>query len=448
MHDDLRAAVEELSGWTRSILEDLVRIPSVSARGFDSAPVRQSAVAAEALLAEVGMQQVRLLEIDGAHPAVFGEIPAPEGAPTVLLYAHHDVQPPGPDEEWDSPPFEPHERDGRLYGRGTADDKAGIVTHLTALRAHEGKPPVGVKVFLEGEEESGSEHLLDFLDAYGQLLAADSIVIADSANWETGTPTFSTSLRGLVSCYVEVRVLDSAMHSGQFGGPLPDALTCLARVLATLHHPDGSTAVPGLLGYESQGPEYTEAALRSQAGVVPGVELIGQGSLASRLWTRPAISVLAIDAPPVDQAINQLVPGARAKVSVRLAPGDDPSRAMASLVEHLEKAAPWGVQVTVTPIEMGSPFQFDTKGPIYDAYREAFSEVWDADPVERGVGGSIPMVSALAEKYPEAGILLVGAADPFSQSHGPNESLDLADLHRCCLSEAIALRLLAAPSAG
>ncbi|MFQ5966365.1 MAG: dipeptidase [Acidimicrobiia bacterium] len=443
MNDDLKAAVDELTGWTRSTLEDLIRIPSVSRAGFDADPVRRSALAAADLLQDVGMQDARLLEMDGAHPAVFGEIPAAPGAPTVLLYAHHDVQPPGPSSEWDSPPFEPQERNGRLYGRGSSDDKSGVVMHLTALRAHRGRPPVGVKVFLEGEEESGSEHLPQFLEVYGSLLTADAIVIADAGNWKVGRPTFTTSLRGLIDCEVEVRVLEAAVHSGQFGGPLPDALTSLARILASLHQADGRPAVPGLVSYEESGLEYSNDELRSQAGVVDGVELIGRGPLTSRLWSQPAISVLAIDAPPVDEAINQLVPVARAKVSVRLAPGDDPTRAINSLVHHLEGAAPWGVQVTVTPGSKGKPFRLDTAGPAYDAYRRAFQEAWSTDAVEMGVGGSIPFVSALAELYPEASILLVGSADPSSRAHGPNESVDLGDLQRSCLAEAIALRLLA-----
>ena len=442
MHDDLRQSIQEMQLWMRSALEDLVRIPSVSAPGFDPANVRASAQAAAQLLEDSGVHGLRLLEIEGAHPAVFGEIPGPAGAPTVLLYAHHDVQPPGPADEWTSPPFEPAEREGRLHGRGSADDKAGVVLHAAALRAHAARSPVGIKLFFEGEEEIGSHHLGAFLETYGSLLAADAIVIADSANFKVGVPSFTTSLRGLVDCVVEVRILRSAVHSGQFGGALPDAITALARILATLHDDRGRPAIRGLSGYEEPGLEYSEADLRAEAGVLEGVELIGEGTLSSRLWTRPAVSVLAIDAPPVQEAINQLVPVARAKVSVRIAPGDDPYRAMAAITDHLRRAAPWGAAVTVTPGARGRAFKLDTGGPAYEAFSIGFREAWGTEPVETGVGGSIPFVAAFSDAYPEASILLNGVADPTSHSHGPNESVDLQELYRGALAEAIALRLL------
>jgi acetylornithine deacetylase/succinyl-diaminopimelate desuccinylase-like protein len=442
MHDDLRAAVDGLESWTRSTLEDLVRIPSVSASGFEPAEVRRAAETVSSLLADAGAQDVRLLEIDGAHPAVFGEVPAPDAAPTVLLYAHYDVQPPGPQHEWDTPPFTPVERNGRLYGRGTSDDKCGVVMHLTALSAHNGRPPVGLKFFFEGEEETGSEHLTAFLQTYSDLLEADAIVIADAENWRVGQPAFTTSLRGLIDCVVEVRVLRSAVHSGMFGGALPDALTVLSRILSTLHDERGRPAVAGLVSDDVEPLDLTAEELREQAGALDGVELLGNGSLESRIWSKPAISVLGIDAPPVAGAINQLVPAARAKVSVRLAPGDDPKAAAAALTTHLRNAAPWGASITITPGASADAFRLDATGRAYDAYRRADREAWGTDAVDIGVGGSIPFVPAFAERYPNADILLTGVADPTSRTHGPNESLDLDDLHRGCLAEAIALRLL------
>lgn len=423
-------------------LETFVRIPSVSASGYDPAEVRRSAEFTAGMLRDAGCAEVRLLEVDGAHPAVFAEIPAPEGAPTVLLYAHHDVQPPGPAEEWDSAPFEPFRRDGRIYGRGTSDDKAGVLVHVAALTAHSGKPPVGVKVLVEGEEEIGSAHLGEFLETYHEMLAADVIVILDALNWAVGVPTFTTKLRGLVDCTVEVRTLKHAVHSGGFGGVIPDAVTTLARLLATLHDEKGEVAVGGLHGDDTTDVDLSEDELRAQAEPVAGIHLLGEGSLTSRMWTKPSVSVLAVDAPPISEAINQLVPVARAKVSLRVAPGDDPRRAMDALVSHLESNVEWGAEVTVTRGAMGEAFSAETTGHAYDVFRTAFAEAWGRDTVEMGVGGSIPFVADFSERYPNATILLTGVADPTSRAHGPNESQDLAEIRNGALAEAIALRLL------
>jgi len=442
MPDDLHRLVEEDFPRLRSTLEDLIRIPSVSAPGHDPQEVRRSAEHVAGLLEAEGLTDVRLLELDGAHPAVFGEIPGPEGAPTVLLYAHHDVQPPGPAEEWETGPFEPFESGGRLYGRGASDDKAGIVMHLGAIRALGADSGVGIKVFIEGEEEVGSPHLPDFLDAYSDLLTADVILIADSSNWDTGVPTLTTSLRGLVAVTVEVRTLESAQHSGMFGGLYPDALMALSRLLATLHDDDGSVAVEGLVSEEVEGLELSEDQARAQATALPGVQTIGTGSLVSRMWTKPAVSILAVDAPPLSQAINQLVPVARAKVSMRIPPRQDPDAALEALTNHLKANAPWGARVTVTPVESAEGFALSTEGEAYEAWREGMRRAWGREPVEMGVGGSIPFVAAFSEKLPGATIILTGAGDPKSSIHAPNESQDLDDLKKSIVAEAIALRIL------
>ncbi len=430
----------------RKDLDALVRIPSVSAAGYDPDEVRRCAEYTADLYRGAGFPEVRLLEIDGAHPAVFAEIPAPEGAPTVLLYAHHDVQPPGPDAEWETSPFEPFERDGRLYGRGTSDDKAGVMVHVGAMKALGGRPPVGVKVIVEGEEEIGSAHLGDFLETYQDMLAADVIVILDSGNWAVGVPTLTTSLRGLVDCTVEVRTLRYAVHSGGFGGAIPDAITTLARLLATLHDGNGEVAVAGLQSSDNTQIDLSEDELRSQSEPVAGIQLLGSGSITSRLWTKPAISVLAIDAPPLAEAINQLVPVASAKVSLRIAPGDDPARAIAALTTHLETNVEWGAEVTVKPGALGEAFALSTSGAAFDVFREAFGQAWGAETIEMGVGGSIPFVADFAERYPDATILLTGVADPTSRAHGPNESQDLNEIRNGILAEAIALRLLGSAS--
>jgi len=423
-------------------LGDLVRIPSVSAPGYPAAPVEASAARVSELLHASGYETVETLDLPGAHPAVYAESRRRDGAPTVLLYAHHDVQPPGPDEEWSTPPFEPVEHDGRLYGRGTADDKCGVVTHAAVRRAFGDEPPVSIKVFVEGEEEIGSRHLDAFLARYGDLLAADAIVIADSGNWRVGVPALTTSLRGLVDCTVEVRTLRSAVHSGQFGGPVPDAITVLARMLATLHDEDGEVAVPGLVRGDADPLDLTEEEFRRQAGTVDGLDLIGHGSLTARLWRRPAVSVVALDAPRVDEAINQLVPVARAKVSLRLAPGDDPRRAMAALRSHLEAAVPWGAEVAVVPGAAAEPFDLSGDDRATRAFAEAMTRAYGVPPVDIGVGGSIPFVAAFRRRFPDASILLTGVADPTSAAHGPNESLDLGDLEKGCFAEALALQLL------
>lgn len=443
MHDDLRSAVRSDFDHLREMLADLIRIPSVSAPGYEPAEVRRSAEKAADLLRSEGVDDVQLLELGDAHPAVYGQVSGPAGTPTVLLYAHHDVQPPGPADEWQTGPFEPFEKDGRLFGRGASDDKSGIVMHLGALRAFDGAPPVNLKFFFEGEEEIGSRHLEAFLEEYTELLTADVIVIADAGNWRVGRPALTTSLRGITGVTVEVRTLAAAQHSGLFGGLYPDALMTLSRVLASLHNDDGSVAVPGLDSDEVEGLTMEEEEASAMAGAVAGLETLGSGSIVSRLWTRPAISVLALDAPPVSEAINQLVPVARAKVSMRTAPGQDNEAALAALRTHLESNVPWGAEITVTGTEAGDGFNLTTGGPAFEAWKAGMREAWGRDAVEMGVGGSIPFVAAFSEKLPNAPILLTGAGDPTSSVHAPNESQDLGDLEKSVLAEAIALRELA-----
>ncbi|HXY71088.1 MAG TPA: dipeptidase [Actinomycetota bacterium] len=434
--DEARTRVSRSMPDVRSELEQLVRIPSISADGFDPAEVRRSAELTAGLLEERGLQ-TRLLEVKGAHPAVLATRPAPPGRPTLLLYAHHDVQPTGPVELWQTDPFKPVEKDGRLFGRGTSDDKAGIVIHTGALRAWDDAPPVGITVLVEGEEEIGSLHLTEFLDAYADLLRADVVILADSANWSVGRPALTTSLRGLVDCVVEVRTLDHAVHSGEFGGAVPDAVIALSRLLASLHDDEGNVAVAGLVETDADPLDLTEEELRAWAGVRPGVHLIGRGSLTSRTWTRPSVSVLGIDAPAIGEATNQLVPSARAKVSMRLAPGQDPATAAAALADHLRAHAPWGAEVTVTDGAGAAPYRVVTKGPAYDAIRRSFSEAWNVAPVEQGTGGTIPLVAAFMERYPDAAMLLTGAGDPTSNPHSENESVDLDELERSVVAEAL-----------
>ncbi|HEX6300157.1 MAG TPA: dipeptidase [Acidimicrobiia bacterium] len=444
MHDDLKSAVAEDMPRLKELLATLIRMKSVSADGYDPARVREAGETIVSMLDEAGFDNARLLESSSGHPAVFAEIPGPEAAPTVLLYAHYDVQPPGPIEEWETGPFDPVERNGRLYGRGAADDKAGIVMHLGAIAAHGDGLPVGVELFFEGEEEAGSKGLPEILDKHSDLLDPDVIVIGDGANWEVGTPAFISSLRGIVGVKLELRTLESAVHSGQYGGVVPDALTALSRMLATLHDDAGNVAVGGLVSREiEKSLDMPEQLVRAQTGAVAGLDLIGEGSIPSRLWTKPAISVLAIDAPPVAEAIGQLVPVARAKVSMRIPPGQDTKAALDALKAHLEANVPWGAQLDFLYEESGDATVIGSDNFAVEVWREAFQEAFGKDAVEMGAGGSIPFIATFAELYPDAPILVVGAADPTSAFHAPNESQDLGDLERVTLAEAIALRLLA-----
>jgi cysteinylglycine-S-conjugate dipeptidase len=439
---DLRAAIAREMPGVRADLENLVRIPGIAFEGFDHTQVERSAEAVAELLRGCGLETEIVRH--GGQPAVIGRKAAPAGAPTVLLYAHHDVQPTGDVSLWTSDPFEPVERDGRLYGRGAADDKAGVMAHVAALRAFGDQLPVGVVVFVEGEEEYGSDSLNAIIEAHTEELRSDVIVIADSGNWDIGQPALTTSLRGLVNLFAEVKVLKSAVHSGMFGGPVPDALMTLARLLSTLHDDSGEVAVDGLVGREGASVDYPEDRFREEGGVVDGVKLIGHGTITDRIWTKPAISVLGIDAPRTLEAANALQPSAKAKISVRLAPGDDPKSAYAAVRAHLEKYVPWGARVEVTLESDGSPCVIDATGPAYDAARAAFATAWDGTaPVDMGVGGSIPFIATFQELFPQAAILVTGVEDPYSGAHGPDESLHLGEFERVCLAEALLLKNVA-----
>jgi acetylornithine deacetylase/succinyl-diaminopimelate desuccinylase-like protein len=392
-------------------------------------------------LSAAGFDDVEIVA-EGGAPAVIARRPAPRGAPTVLLYAHHDVQPEGDHGLWSTAPFEPTERGGRLFGRGTADDKAGIATHLAAFRAHEGKPPVGVTVFVEGEEESGSPSLVNLLDAHRDKLAADVIVLADSSNWSTDVPSLTVSLRGLVDCVVEVATLDHGLHSGMWGGVVPDALMVLTRLLASLHDDDGNVAVAGLHETTAADLSFPPEQVREEAGLLDGVREIGGGGVTQRLWAKPALTVIGIDTTSIAQSSNTLVPRARAKISMRVAPGGDVESHLYALTRHLEQHVPWGANVTVTPGDRGAPYAIDASGPVFDAVRAAFREAWNHEPVDMGQGGSIPFIAMFADAFPDAKILVTGVEDPASQAHSSNESLDLRVLERAAIAEALLLEKL------
>ncbi|WP_326967697.1 dipeptidase [Arthrobacter sp. CG_A4] len=447
----LRRAVSESFDTTIAQLKDLVAIPGIAWPSFDPAPLNASADAVAGLVRAGGFDDVRILRCDKEDgtpggPAVVARRLAAEGKPTVLLYAHHDVQPTGDLALWETEPFTAVERDGRLYGRGAADDKAGILAHIAAYaavtRVLGDDLGLGVTFFFEGEEEAGSPTFRSFLETHRELLRADVIVVADSSNWKVGIPALTTSLRGLVDGTVEVRVLDHAVHSGMFGGPVLDAPTLLSRLIATLHDDDGSVAIAGLVSGDDVGVDLTEEEYRADASVLDGVRLAGTGSIASRLWTKPALSIIGFDAPAVDVASNTLLPWARAKFSMRLAPGQDPVEAMAAVRRHVEANAPFGARVVFTPGESGNSFRTDTSSTAAGAAMWALGEAWGVPAVEMGIGGSIPFIADLTELYPDVQILVTGVEDPDSRAHSANESLHLGDFRNAIVAEALLLARL------
>ncbi|MFH8702958.1 dipeptidase [Streptomyces rubrogriseus] len=430
-------------------LAALVAFKSVA--DFDQFPRSESEAAANwiaAALRTEGFQDVALLDTPDGTQSVYGYLPGPEGAKTVLLYAHYDVQPPLDEAGWATPPFELTERDGRWYGRGAADCKGGVLMHLLALRALKanGGVPVHVKVIAEGSEEQGTGGLERYAEAHPELLAADTIVIGDAGNFRVGLPTVTSTLRGMTLLRVKVDTLEGNLHSGQFGGAAPDALAALIRVLDSLRAADGSTTVDGLAADSTwEGLAYDEEQFRRDARVLDGVELIGSGSVADRIWARPAVTVLGIDCPPVVGATPSVQAGARALVSLRVPPGVDAAEATKLLQAHLETRTPWGARVAVEQIGQGQAFRADTTSPAYQAMADAMAVAYPGEEMQyAGQGGSIPLCNTLASLYPEAEILLIGLSEPEAQIHAVNESVSPKELERLSVAEAHFLRNYAA----
>lgn len=455
------AAIEAGLDEARLALEDLVRIPSISGDPDSSAEVARSAGATATYLESCGLEAVRIAPAgpDGESPAVIGEWVHATDAPTILLYAHHDVQPPGYEERWSSDPFEPVVRDGRLYGRGSADDKAGAVAHAAMVKGWldaTGALPCNVKVLVEGEEEIGSPNLGPFLAEYADDLAADVLLLADAGNWSVGTPGLTYSLRGLAGGDVTLRALDGPIHSGMGGGPVPDPTQAMARLLVSLVDEHGDVCIPGFWD-DVRTPSARERErlaalpvdedrLRAAWGVLPGVELIGDPSVSvyERLWHRPTLTVLGFDSHPIEGSSNQIVSSATARLSVRVAPGQDPARLNALLDEFVRANVPWGLEVTFTPDDEVPAWSCEPEGWAFDAAGRALTEGFGREPVLMGVGGTIPFVGPFAAAYGGIPVLMLGPADPQSRIHGENESLHLADWHSLMRSEAILLAELAA----
>lgn len=433
-------------GRARSDLERLVAIPSVADPSIY--PPERCLEAAHLVcdaFADAGIAGCEVLQMPDGHPAVYGSRPAPAGAPTVLLYSHYDVQPAMDERDWASPPFALTERDGRWYGRGAADCKGNIVAQLTTLRAlgPEG-PAVGLKILIEGAEEQGTGGLERFVAEHSALVAADVVLVCDSGNVAAGVPTLTRSLRGIANVIVTVSSLSGAMHSGMFGGAAPDALVALVRMLGTLHDDAGNVSVDGVDASGSwQGSEYEEQAFRADVGLLDGVQLIGSGSVADMLWARPAISFLGIDCPPVAGSAAAIQPHARARVSMRVPPGMDPSAAQDALVNHLQAVAPWGVQVEMEREPPAPPFAANMQGPAFETMVAAMRTAYGADVTIAGQGGSIPLCDAFAKALPGAEVMLLGVEEPRCLIHGPNESVDPSEIERIALTNACFLQRLA-----
>ena len=454
--DELREAVSAGLPTAIADLSGLVRIPSVSWDGFDFAHVHASAERVAELARGLGVfEAVDVVQLPVSEPgsdalgqpAVVATRAARNGKPTILLYAHHDVQPPGDEAHWDSKPFEPTLRGDRLYGRGAADDKAGIIAHLAAIRAHQqvlGDPEIGLVLYIEGEEEFGSRSILTFLEHYRETFDADVIVVADSGNWSTEIPAITVGLRGAVAFNLRVTTLAHASHSGMFGGAVPDAMLATIRMLDSLWHADGSVAVAGLTSREADTPPYDEVQLRAETGLLPEASPIGTGAIISRIWNQPSITITGIDAPSVKDASNTLVPSVRVRLSARVAPGQRAEDAYDAIMTHLQANAPFGAQLEVDGLDLGQPFLVDASGWAVADAKAVLEEAFGNPTVEMGVGGSIPFIAELAERFPNAQILVTGVEDPDSRAHSPNESLHVPSLEKAILGEALLLARLGA----
>ena len=447
--DELREAVAGLMGRAKGDLAELVAFKSVA--DPKQYPAEECDNAAQWVIdafTEVGLQDVTASPTPDGSKAVHGHAPGPDGTPTVLLYCHYDVQPPLGEDAWTSPIWELTERDGRWYGRGSADCKGNIVMHLTALRALKqvsGGFPCGVKLICEGSEEQGTGGLEEFVPPNADLLRADTILVVDTGNFAVGVPTLTTTLRGMTSVDVTVRALGSAMHSGMFGGPAPDPVVGLIQMLASLHDEHGNTTVDGLDATQKwTGVDYSAEQFRADATVLDGVKLMGDGNVADLLWARPSATVLGIDVPPVIGSSSAVQASAAARISLRLPPGVTGQYAQDALVSHLRSRVPWGMRCEIERVAVGDPFVGALEGPAFEAMKLAMEEAFGRPMTTEGQGGSIPLCNVLADTFPEAEIMLLGVEEPKCLIHAPNESVDPSEIEHIALAEALFLERYAA----
>jgi acetylornithine deacetylase/succinyl-diaminopimelate desuccinylase-like protein len=439
-------------------LEQLVRIPSISAPGHASEPLGTCADLVAELARKAGLEHVELIDASGGPAYVYADWLHAAGRPTMLLYAHYDVQPPGRLEDWTVPPFEPQVRAGRLFGRGTADDKAGILVHLSAIEAWlrgADELPINVRLLIEGEEENGSPHCQAFLDGSASRLACDAMVLADSANVEVGKPSITHSLRGATTLTIEVRAMPGPVHSGIWGGVVPDALMALCKTLAALTDEQGRIAAPGFADGLAippavvGAPALTESVVRSHTGLLESVSIMGDHRLTlnERVWSDPCLTIRGLDAPPVVGSPNVIQPAARAQINVRLGLGQDPQDASDRLADHIRRSVPWGLEVAVTRGAAYPAWYEDPTGPVYQAAARATARAFGHPVTFVGMGGSVPLLSWLRDAIKPASVLMTGVEDPLSAAHGSDESLDLDSWHKATLAEALLFEELAADGA-
>ena len=444
-----REAVEKLFPSALETLKGLVRIPGIAWDAFDASELDKSAEAVKQLFLSTGVfEEVEILSATygdskmGA-PAIVATRKAKNSRPTILLYAHHDVQPPGEDSLWESTPFEPEIRNGRMYGRGAADDKAGIIAHYSSIKLLAeiagADFDLGLAVFIEGEEEAGSPSFTSFLETYKHKLEGDIIIVADSGNWSTTVPAITTTLRGLVSLEFEVRTLDHAVHSGMYGGAVPDAMLAMVKILGSMWDEKGSVSISGLFSAENSHLEFTEAQLRADSGLLPSTLPIGTGPILPRLWTKPSLTLIGLDYPSVALSSNTLVPSLRAKLSLRIAPGDAPERALEALKAHILAHNPLGAEITFGAVELGKPFSLGESGWGKSLAEQALGLAYGENSVDIGIGGSIPFIAELERVFPEAQVLVTGVEDPDSRAHSPNESLHLESFQSAILAQLLFL---------
>ena len=443
------AAVRLLFPEALEILKDLVRIPGIAWEAFDASQLDKSAQAVKSLFEELGVfDKVEILRAGygdsqlGA-PAIVATRKAKNSRPTILLYAHHDVQPPGDDALWDSTPFKPEIRNGRMYGRGAADDKAGIIAHYASVKLLAeiagADFDLGLAIFIEGEEEAGSPSFASFLETYKDQLEGDVIVVADSGNWSTTVPAITTTLRGLASLEFEVRTLDHAVHSGMYGGAVPDAMLALVKILGSMWDENGSVTISGLISAEKSNLDYSEAQLRADSGLLPSTSPIGTGPILPRIWTNPALTLIGLDYPTVALSSNTLVPRLKAKLSLRIAPGDDPERALEALKGHILAHNTLGAEITFGAVELGKPFSLGESGWAKTLAEQSLALAFGEKSVDIGIGGSIPFIAELERVFPKAQVLVTGVEDPDSRAHSPNESLHLEGFQSAILAQLLFL---------